>query len=461
MLRILKFGGTSMGTAQAIAQSARIAARAAPHQTRSASMRGQAVVIVSAMAGVTNELIALMDLAVHERTEAVQARVRALEERHHAVWNAFVDEATGRESWDEQMAPLFEKLRLLLTGTSLVGDISDRSYALICAFGERFSSRIMQRALSRERCRCAMMDAGELIVTDAQYREAAVDFPASQRRFRSKIRPMLRRGIVPVLPGFIGAEPSGHTTLLGRGGSDYSASIAGICLHADVVEIWTDVDGIMSADPRLVKRGVRTWRKVELAAMSEMAHSGVKVLHPKTVTAAVQKKIPVIVKNTFRPSAPGTVIVPTASARPQLRGIVTQAGQVLFHFTEPGMLASSGFIQRLSSIFARHGVPIDVCATSEISFTCSIDGKDFRAGILHELEEIADVTIRRNMTKVCVIGNRIAADLRVLHRIARTLGAMPVYTVSVGSSTDNITLMVDERDASRALQILHRSLFPS
>ncbi|MFA5812794.1 MAG: aspartate kinase [bacterium] len=331
----------------------------------------------------------------------------------------------------------------------------------MCAFGERLSSRIMQLALARERCPSEVADASNLIMTDARYLEATVDFPSSKRLFRSVLRPMLRRGIVPVLQGFMGAESSGHTTLLGRGGSDYSASIAGICLHADAVEIWTDVDGIMSADPRLVKRGVRTWKSVELAVMSEMAHGGAKVLHPKTVTAAVQQNIPVIVKNTFRPSAPGTVLVSTKSARPQLKGIVTQPGQMLFHFTEPGMLASSGFIQRVSGVFARHGIPMDVCVTSEISFTCSIAVKDYRAGILRELEEIADVMVRRNMAKVCVIGNRITADLRILGRVTRALGTMPIYAVSVGSSSDNITLMMDERDARRALQTLHRSLFPS
>ena len=451
MLRILKFGGTSMGTKESITQCGEIVAAAA--------RRGSVVVVVSALAGVTNELIALMDLAKREQTEQVQERVHELERRHRSICEGFVPRAQFEELWTRRMVPLFEKLNLILTGTSFVGDMSDRSSALVCAFGERLSSQIMHCALSALGCKSEVRDASSLVCTDAQYLEANVDFSASKKRFRSAVVPLLKKGTIVVIPGFIGGESSGHTTLLGRGGSDYSASIAGICLGADAVEIWTDVDGILSADPRRVKKGVRTWKTIGLAAVSEMAHSGAKVLHPKTITAAVHQQIPVIVRNTFNRSHPGTTVVPK-DADKALRGVVTQGGQMILHFTEPSMLASAGFIHRVGSVFALHNIPIDVCTTSEISFTCSIAESDFSARLLKEFQSFAGVKIFRHLAKVAVIGNQISDDPRILERVMHALHSIKLYAVSIGSSFDNITLLVDETNAERALTLLHASLFP-
>lgn len=438
-----------MGTADSIRQCCEI--------VRRSGLRVTPVVVVSALSGVTNELIALIDLARKQQTPDIERRFAALEERHRTVLEAFVSSRDFSRIWERDFRELLDRIHLILTGTSMVEDISDRSYAIVCSLGERLSSRIMQHALERNGMKSFAMDTDSLIRTDDHSLEAIVDIPASRLLVRRAVSPLVKRGVTPILTGFIGGTRDGHTTLLGRGGSDYSASIAGICLNAASVEIWTDVDGVMSADPRIVTKGVRTWRTIGLAEVSEMAHSGAKVLHPKTVTAAVLQRIPVIVKNTFRPSAPGTTIVPDESGS-AVRGVVSQGGQTLLHFTEPGMLSSPGFIYRVASVFTERQISIDVCATSEITFTCSIASKDYSAELLKDFQSIADVCVTEHLAKVCVIGHRITLDPRFIAAVMQALSTIPLYAVSIGASFTNITLIVDERQAKKALCSLHRSL---
>jgi aspartate kinase len=277
-------------------------------------------------------------------------------------------------------------------------------------------------------------------------------------RFRRLVSPILRRGAIVVVPGFFGQDALGNVTLLGRGGSDYSASIAAIGLDAARVEIWTDVDGIMSADPRVVKHGVRTWDTIELAVVAEMAHSGAKVLHPKTITAAVEQGIPVVVRNTFRPEGKGTTIVPRGKS-PGIRGIVVERGQAVCHFTEPRMLDSFGFIHRCTDVFVRHGVPIDACATSEITFSCSLRQRDLDKKLLHDLAKIARVQVIEHLAKVCVIGHDVVGDPRLIARIMDAVPQSPVHLISLGASRTNITLLVGDDNTTDALIALHAALF--
>ncbi len=448
-LVVLKFGGTSVGSADSVALCCKAvgAALARPGD--------RAVVVVSALGGVTDLLIALTELARRRKRRAIEARLGELEERHRQALES-VAPASG--AWARDFAPQIRRLRLLLVATSLVGDMTERTFAAVCSYGEQLSARLMLEALAAQGIAAQFADATRLIYTDSNYREAEVDFTRSRAAFRRIVKPLLARRRVPVLGGFIGRNRPGHITLLGRGGSDYSASLAGLCLEADRVEIWTDVDGVMSADPRVVGAEVRTWPSLELAVVSEMAHSGAKVLHPKTITAAVNANIPVVVKNTFRPSAPGTRIV-RGGRQPTLRGVVAQSNQSLFHFRESGMLSRPGFIHRCSEVFTRHGVPIDVCATSEITFSCSISSADYTEALRRDLEGVADVTVYQRLAKICVIGNQVTGDPSLVERIMRVLGGRKLYVLSVGASFTNVTFMTDEGDTAAVLRALHQALF--
>lgn len=447
---VLKFGGTSMGTAASIRRCQQIVSRAA--------RRRRVVVVVSALAGVTDQLISCITLARDHKTRKIQTILDALETRHRATLEHFVSPAHRSVVWEEELLPLFRELRQILLGTSLVGDITDRSTAEVCSYGERFSSRIMTLALRQANLRSKQMETTRLIRTDSKYLEAHVEWPASRRACRRLLQPLLLQGVIPVLTGFIARDAEGMTTLLGRGGSDYTASIVGICLRANAIEIWTDVDGVLSADPQVVTHGVRTWRSIELPVMSEMSHGGAKVLHPKTITAAVRHQIPVTIRNTFRPAAPGTMITPTGRAA-RLRGIVTQKRQTLLHFAEPGMLSSAGFIHRVSEVFREFGVPIDVCATSEISFTCSIDAHHYSKPIRAALAEITDVEVRHHLAKICIIGYQVTSHPALTARVLNVLHGVNLHALSIGASGNNITLLVDEMHADAITRTLHRTLF--
>lgn len=451
-LRVLKFGGTSVGSAESIAATCEIVSAAV------AEPAARAFVVVSALAGVTNQLVHLTELSRRMRTRRVEALLADLEQRHRATADAVAPDADADGRWAREFAPLVRRLRLVLVSTSLIGDMTERTYAAVLAYGEQLSSRILTRALRARGVAAEHVDATRLVRTHGSYLDADVNWPRTRVGFRRRAAPLVAAGRVPVMAGFVGRDASGHVTLLGRGGSDYSASIAGMCLGADAVEIWTDVDGVMSADPRVVRRGVRTWRAIELAVVSEMAHGGAKVLHPKTISAAVEQDIPVVVKNTFRRAAPGTTIVRDGS-RPALRGVVAQGGQTLLHFREPGMLSRPGFIHRCSEVFTRRGVPIDVCATSEITFSCTIAASQYTEALRAELASVAEVTVYPGVAKVCVIGNRVTGDPRLLERVMRVLRGRRLYAVSVGASFTNVTLLVDEAESSAILRSLHRALF--
>jgi aspartate kinase len=449
---VLKFGGTSMGTSDSIAQCAAI--------VLNASRTSRVVAVVSAISGVTDTLLQLLSLAKRQKPKLIAVALDELEERHRATLRPFVEASSADELWQDEFAGLFRKLRLIVTGASLVGDLTERTRALVCAFGEQWSSRIMRRALIAHSGRAEVIDARRLIRTDSQFLEAAVDFPRTRTRFRRIALPVLRHGSIAVLPGFYGKDSHGNVTLLGRGGSDYSASIAAVSLDADRLEIWTDVDGILSADPRAVKRGVRTWATIELPVVAEMAHSGAKVLHPKTITAAVKCGIPVVVRNTFRPELPGTTIVPRGQSA-GIRGIVVDRGQAVCHFTEPAMLDSFGFIHRCTSVFVQHGIPIDACATSEVTFSCSVRQMDLNKRLLHELSKIAEVSVIDRLAKVCVIGNGVTGDPQVIRKVMDCIPEKSLHLMTLGASGMNLTLLISEDNSPQVLTALHASLFPT
>jgi aspartate kinase len=447
-IKVLKFGGTSVGTSQGIEQCVKIIKRALANF--------KAVVVVSALSGVTDELIALIHLAQKQKPKLIKVRLNKLEERHREILASFVDAADIEEVWEDNFAPLFKKLRFILTGTSFVGDLTDKTYAVICSFGERLSSWIVACALTRAGIKNQRVCATRLIRTDSQYLKASVDFRRTRKACQRWLLPPIRKGMVPVITGFMGKDTRGDIALLGRGGSDYSAAIIAVSTGTDIIEIWTDVDGIMSADPRLVAQA-HPFPKIDMNVMAEMAYTGIKVLHPKTIIPALRNKIPVFIKNTFNPLAPGTEIV--YGGKQGLRGIVIKKAQALLQINNPNMLEEIGFIHRCTQIFINHNVSIDVCVTSEVSITYSINQEDGSPKLYKDLRKMVDLTVYPNIAKVCVVGCQISFEAKLLARVFKALGRYPVYAVSIGAGFNNITLMVKDSQVEKILKLLHRNLF--
>ena len=447
-ISVLKFGGTSMGSVSAISKSAMI--------VKEASQNNKVIVVVSAISGITNLLIELIDLAKKQKQRLIAGRLNKMEETHRNILKAFVDEGQLDEIWKKEFAPAFKKLRYVLTGISFIGELTDKTYAFICIFGERFSSRIMAYALQKNNLQGIKVNAKRVISTDSLYLEANVDFKKTAERTKRVILPLLQKKMTPVVMGFSGKDTHGDITLLGRGGSDYTASILGIGLNASDIQIWTDVDGVMSADPREIKN-IKLWSKISLDVMAEMANSGAKVLHPKTITAAVQKNIPVYIKNTFNPSAAGTLV--SAEKREGLKGVVLVQDQAIINLVNPEMLDAFGFINNCSQQFVDHNIPVDVCATSEVSFTCSIASNLQSNKLIRSLSKIAHVEIHKEKAKLCIIGCDVTKNAELIGRIFSVLKNYDIYTVSIGATFHNITIIIDNKNAKAALKLMHQELF--
>ena len=449
-LKSLKFGGTSMGSAESILECASI--------IKESLRKSQVIITVSAVSGVTEELIESIKLAKAQKPRLVIKKISLLELKHKAILTSLCSEEKDFViSWQENFQPLFEKLKAILHGTSLVGDISQKNQAQICAFGEKLSSVLMFEALKKKDVRAKPIESEKIIRTDSQYLDANVNLKTTFYACKKTLRPMLKSHIVPIVTGFIGKDTHGHTTLLGRGGSDYTASILALALSCDAIEIWTDVNGIMSADPRIIKDAI-SWPNLDIFTMSEIAYSGAKVVHPKTVTLAIEKNIPVYVLNTFNRKFKGTHI--SQHATQGIKGIVTTKKNILLSLENPYMLEAIGFISKVSNTVREHGVSIDVCATSETSFTFSIKEREYSKKLHKDLQSFADIKVTKNISKVSIIGQGVAQDSEVLKSIFSLCqkNKTKIKAVSIGASSRNITLMISDKNSDNLLKVLHKRL---
>jgi aspartate kinase len=436
---VMKFGGTSVGDAERIRQVVEIVRGRLPRRP---------VVVVSAQAGVTNALIDLAQAAVGGEADAGPLRERLAS----LCATLGLDEDLLEDEVDELVA--------LLKGISLVGDLTPRSLDRMMSFGERCSIRIVAGALAVAGVDARPVLAYDLgLLTDSTYGGADVQ-PESYERIPERFAELVPDGVVPVVTGFVARDEAGFITTLGRGGSDYSAAIFGAALGADEIEIWTDVDGVMSADPRMVPDS-KTLVRMSFKEAAELAYYGAKVIHPATIHPAVRKSIPIRVLNTYRPDADGTLILAGAGARGGVRAIASKAGITLVHVTSLRMLLQHGFMARLFAVFERHRVVIDMISTSEVSVSLTTDDDGQLAAAAEELREFAEVRVEPKKAILCLVGEGLRDVPDVLERVFAALRRqeIPVRVVSVGASRVNVSLLVDHADESAAVLCLHREFF--
>ena len=415
------------------------------------------VITVSAVAGVTNELATLIELAKKQKPRRVRSRIAFLKKQHENILKKIAPQNKLEHIWQQDFLPLFSKLETILLGTSLVGDITQKTAARILSFGEKLSSHLMVQALNKIKIANTRIEAEKIIKTDSGYLEANVKFKATNAACRKAIKPLLTKKVIPIVTGFIGKDTHGNTTLLGRGGSDYTAAILAIGIDAKKIEIWTDVNGIMSTDPKIVTHAI-SWPVLDMSTVAEMAYSGAKVIHPKSITAAIQKNIPVYILNTFNRNFMGTKVV--LQKTEGIKGIITSKNHVLLNIENPNMLEAVGFLARLTNIAEGYNIPIDVCATSETTFTFSIKSKDYSLKFLKSLRNIANVNVLKNIAKLSIIGNNITKNTTLLSDIFMIFAKYQIiiHTLSIGASTNNITILIDEINSEKALKLLHQKL---
>ncbi len=359
---------------------------------------------------------------------------------------------------DDVVEAHFQDLDALVRGLAVMRELTPRATDAISAYGERISSLIVAAHLRRCGMNTAHIDSRSVIVTDRRHTQAAPLFEETNRRLQKTLVPMLDHSVV-VMGGFIAATEDGVTTTLGRGGSDYTASIVGAGIGAEEIQIWTDVDGMLTADPTVIP-GAHRVKVCSFTEAAELAYFGAKVLHPATVLPAIEKNIPVRILNSRRPEVEGTLIVshPPPCSTP-IRSIACKRNITLLNIVSTRMLMAHGFLRRIFEVFDRYETSVDMLATSEVSVSLTIDNTRSLAAIRTELEAFAEVSIEENLAIVCMVGENIRRCDNVSARAFAALDGIRPRMVSQGASQLNLSMVVAAADLQRAVESLHREFF--
>ena len=457
----LKFGGTSVGDGQRIAEVARIVAG-----VREA--HGPVIVVVSAMAGVTDRLVEAASTAARGDGERYQAIGRALWAQHEAAALACLKDPARRSRILAELRALLESFHTLCQSVHVLGECTPRAMDLVSGLGERLSVRLAAGALQERGVSAEALEATGLVITNGRHGAAEPLWEATRERLSERVRPLLARGVVPVITGFVGSTAAGVPTTLGRGGSDYSAAIVGSCLDCAEIWIWTDVDGVMTADPRLVP-DARTLPEISYIEAAELSYFGAKVLHPKTMLPAIERAIPVRIKNTFRPQHPGTLIV--AEPRPSrhvVKAITAIPGLSLVAVEGRGMIGVPGVAARVFGAVAREGVSVlMISQSSSEQSICFVVPEEATARVLEALR--ADLTAelaRRDIERVdarspIAIVAVVGAGMRGTPGIAaKTFAALAragvnIIAIAQGSSEYNISFCIEQPAMPEAVRLIH------
>ena len=412
--------------------------------------------MVSALAGVTDTLVAVTRLVETGDSAGAERDVRGLLDRHVAVASAVTSER--RTEVLAEIRREFEELTGLVHALAVLRDVSNRSMDAVLAVGELVSSRIVAAALADHGVPSVWIDARRVLTTDTEHAGAVPDMPATCERTRAQVAPHAAAGTVVVIGGFIGATANGVTTTLGRGGSDYSAAIFGACLDAREIQIWTDVHGMLTADPRVVSEP-RVVPQLSFAEASELAYFGAKVLHPSTILPAVGKNIPVRILNARRPDSPGTLITADVASDARLAAIACKRRVTVIDITSSRMLMAHGFLRRLFEVFERHKTAVDVVTTSEVSVSVTVDDTRRLDAIVGDLRHFAEVACEPDMSIISIVGEYLRSDPTVFARAVTSLDGIPLRLVSQAASRRNITFVLRDADVPHAMMRLHEAFF--
>jgi aspartate kinase len=445
---VMKFGGTSVESAAAIERVAGIVkAREARHP----------VVVVSAMGKTTNKLLAIAAAAIAGRRGEYIAQLHDLRDFHSREARQIVGLAE-RAGLDRFLDEHFQELTELVKGLAVLGELTTRSIDAISAYGERLSSYIVALAFRHFGLPAEHLDSRDVVVTDNRHTQAAPNFAETNKRLAAAIPPLAERGVV-VMGGFIGSTEEGVTTTLGRGGSDFTASIVGAGIGADEIQIWTDVDGMLTCDPTILAGGHRV-KTISFAEAAELAYFGAKVLHPATVVPAMEKNIPVLILNSRRPEVDGTRIVadnvPCANA---VKSIACKRRITLVNIHSTRMLMAHGFLRRIFEAFDRFETAVDMVSTTEVSVSLTIDNTKNLDAILKELRQFSEAEPEHGQAIVCLVGENIRYTPGVARRVFDALDGINVRMISQGASLLNLSVVISETALQRAVARLHEAFF--
>lgn len=442
---VMKFGGTSVQNTEMIDSAIDIAEN---------QLDRAPLLVSSAMGKTTDKLVAISNAAVDGDSDLAFSIYEEIKSSHFFTINSFLTGDNLRFA-TERVENLFEELGSLVKGLSLLRECSPRSTDAILSFGELLSTTVIT-ARARERgIDTTLLDSRKLVKTDDNFTSAIPAMDKTGELIRGTVSPA--PGKLYVAQGFIATNMDGATTTLGRGGSDYSATIYGASLSAEEVQIWTDVNGIMTSDPRIIPEA-RTIEVVSYDEAAELAFFGAKVVHPSTIVPAIDKEIPVLVKSTKDPDGRYTTIAPS-SGKTGLKAISTKKNITLIEIKTGRMVNAYGFLAKIFSVFEKHQTSVDIVTTSEVAVSMTIENQSNIEAIIEDLNHLGRVSVEEDKSIVCLVGQDLWQDSAVTARIFQMMKGLPIRMISLGASRINLTLVVPESHCEDALKRLHTGFF--
>ncbi|PYV66823.1 MAG: lysine-sensitive aspartokinase 3 [Acidobacteria bacterium] len=449
---VMKFGGTSVESTDAIERVARIV---------SSRLKRSPVVVVSAMAKVTDQLVAMGNQAAAGDCNAAIELLQALRERHLQTARELLGSKRGA-SLAPRLEGYFSELENFLRGLAAVRELTPRGSDYLLSFGELLSSVIVADAFAVRGLNAAWVDSRQCLVTDANHTRAVPQMKQTRERCKNKLVPLVSKKRIAVMGGFIAATENGVPTTLGRGGSDYSAAIIGAAVDADCIEIWTDVEGMMTTDPRLCP-DAKTIKRISFNEAAELAYFGAKVLHPATLLSAIHQNIPVYVLNSRNLKSTGTEITAQAPpSRDTFRAITAKNGISIVNVVASRGVMVHGFLRSVFEALDRHSSPVDIVAISEVSMSFTMETKRLPKALLSELEQIADLAREDRQAIICLVGEDIHGKPGIAASVFNTIAKADVNIrmISQGASEINISFVIQENDVPKAVRHLHAQFFP-
>lgn len=445
----MKFGGTSVANFEAITRTIFIIG---------GKLDRKPVVVVSALSKVTDLLYRISDAAASRNEAETRELLAQLRKRHTDLAGELLAQSVLKDEAVAKVNEICDNLDSIAMAVCSLGELSDRNKAIIISNGEYLSSTIIAHAMNSKGIRTKWVDARNMMVTNNSYLKAEPDMAAIMERVPGIIADAYEGMDAVITQGFIGVTRDGEPTVLGRGGSDYSASLIGMAIDAERIEIWTDVDGVRTADPRKVQN-TKYLEKISFEEAAEMAHFGAKVLHPLTIEPAVKKSIPIYVLNSMNPSGKGTAILRNELIEDGVKSVSFKENIRVINIFSTRMINTSGFLRRVFEIFSESKVSVDLISTSEANISVTVDAAEKIEPVVEQLSEFADVIVDDDKSQVSVIGKNIVRLNGMLKKTFTPLKKCNVYMISQGASFVNISFVVDREELAEVVQDLHDHLF--
>lgn len=447
---VMKFGGTSVADCAAITRTISIV---------QSKLGQKPVVVVSALSKVTDLLYRIADQAsVRNRLETAEL-LEQLRSRHIGLAHDLMSENPSYcHKACSSVNEICDNLDTFVSAVCALGELSDRSKAVIISTGEYLSSNIICCAMNARGIKTGFMDARKMIVTDKEYLKGEPDTAAIQAKVPAVVSAAYEGNDAVITQGFVSVTADGEPTVLGRGGSDYSASLIGMAIDAAAIEIWTDVDGVRTADPRKVEN-TKCIERISFEEAAEMAHFGAKVLHPLTIEPAVNKNIPIYVLNSMNPAGKGTVILQNSLIDDGVKSVSFKENILVINIFSTKMINTSGFLKKVFEIFSINKVSVDLISTSEANISVTVDSSQKIDKVVEQLSGFADVFVDSDKSQISVIGKNIINLKGLLQKTFTPLADCKIYMISQGASYVNLSFVVDRSDLTDAVRQIHKYLF--